>query len=454
MHPGRLGEMAAQAATHLTSWAQELHHTHLPGHDDAAANTGPVDADYSGDARALVVAFGGKVHVILAPEMVAHATLKVDGARCVCAETKGHKEVILVGSSDGMVRKFVLDPLPKGKVLRPGATETASALRTPRDSGKQLAKPTGKGVDEQKQGVASGFNHFQLAMETPLDPALGIAAHDREVTSVAMTRDARFFLSGGNDGRVCLFSVANGEPVCSLSTGGAPMRAVAFGLENRLAAAAGHDGAVRIWDVSEATRGNKEKLDPNLHPSAVLTCEKGCDPHPDFTHIRFGMKRTQYVVVAASSDGAGRAWDIADVFDPSHKTKTPRDHPAAAPDWRVGSQSESHAPRLQPLQFFRHATQVSHVMPSTGMACVAVGENGETLATVGEDGTMRLWVLSKAMEEKPNTMNPARIVSGGGPGAAAAFSSHGPANVAFVTRYGEISTWGVPPRRGEKGSMA
>lgn len=127
--------------------------------------------------------------------------------------------------------------------------------------------------------------------------------------------------------------------------------------------------------------------------------------------VRFGAVRTSGLVVVAAAGGAAHAFELGSC-------------PSGA--------------ELAPARSFKgHAG---------GLNDLAIGENGEVLATASADKSVRLWKL--------RTGEHCRALPGGGDVLALSFSSSGAANLASATAKGALKVWGIVPRGAEAGMFA
>lgn len=174
-----------------------------------------------------------------------------------------------------------------------------------------------------------------------------------------------------------------------------PVFSVAFSRDGSLLVSASADQTARVWRLEDGScvailRGHKAEV------------RKAC----------FGSRRTAAFVVTGSSDGTALLWQL-----PKLRGTTLQ---------------------LTPL----HACKAH----SAGINDIAIGENGETLCTVSNDKSLKLWTLRDGAF--------ARSLTGGGCVAAVAFSTAGAAKVASATSSGAIKLWGIVPRGRESGMFA
>ena len=162
----------------------------------------------------------------------------------------------------------------------------------------------------------------------------------------------------------------------------------------KLLATASADGGARVWRVPDGA------CTAVLHAGAKAG---------QLNRVRFGSVRTSSMVVVATASGEALAFQLP---------------------------SGSGAPaELRPALSFKGHTGPCHDL--------AIGENGEVLATASQDRAIRLWKLRSGEH--------ARALPGGGEVVALAFSSRGAANLATATAKGTVKVFGIVPRGGDAG---
>lgn len=74
-----------------------------------------------------------------------------------------------------------------------------------------------------------------------------------EVASLARSPDSTIVATGGYDGLVRLWRLADGSPIHTLGEAGGPIWTLAFSPDGRTLASAGEECAVRLWDVASGS---------------------------------------------------------------------------------------------------------------------------------------------------------------------------------------------------------
>ena len=200
---------------------------------------------------------------------------------------------------------------------------------------------------------------------------------------------------GYADGRAHLWRLT-GESV-ALNGHTAPVLGVDFSSEgsSRYVASASADGTARLWSSADGA------CVAVLRPPTAGVCHQ----------VRFGVVRTRDLVVVATASGAAHAFSLPPL--------------AAAP----GSDVAPTAEVTPTLSFGGH---------TAGVSGVAIGENGEVLATASLDKTVKLWKL--------RTGEHCRALPGGGSVRAVSFSSAGAANLVLATAKGTVRVFGIRPK--------
>jgi WD40 repeat protein/serine/threonine protein kinase len=203
--------------------------------------------------------------------------------------------------------------------------------------------------------------------------------HTKEVTSVALSADGRHVLSGSRSNRLRLWEVASGRCVCTFEGHTGDVYSVALSGDGRYALSGSYDKTARLWDLSSG--------------SCIRVFEGHTGP---VTSVALSWDG-QYVV-SGSGDRTARLWELSSgtcihIFEGHASVVT---SVALSCDGRhVASGSYDKTVRLWDLSsggcvriFDGHANTVTSV---------ALSRDGRHVLSGSRDSTLRLWKLSNGI---------------------------------------------------------
>ena len=194
------------------------------------------------------------------------------------------------------------------------------------------------------------------------------------VSAVAFAPDGATLASAGDDGTVKLWDPATGHELRTLTGHQGGVSAVAFAPDGATLASAGNDGTVKLWDPATGRQ------------LRTLTGHRGW-----VAAVAFAPDGA--TLASAGDDGTVKLWDPAT----GHELRTLTGHPGLGPRRRV--QRPTARPSRSAGQRRDHQAVGSRDRPPAahphqppgGVRAVAFAPDGATLATAGNDGTVKLW---------------------------------------------------------------
>ena len=224
------------------------------------------------------------------------------------------------------------------------------------------------------------------------EPAANLPSFTRWVIAADYSRDGAVLVTAGGEsllyrpGDVVVWKGVAGDRSGELTGHGTAVWAVKISKDGKLAATAGYDGTVKLWDLPGRALKNdlKRQGDPKKNGGWV----RSLDFSPDGTKL-----------VTASEDGSVVMWDTAN----GNELKVIAAHAgpvtsvAFAPDGTTFATGGGD--KLVKLWDVAAGTEKGKLEGHTDALWVVVySPDGSTLATAGSDRTIKLWTTSDSKE--------------------------------------------------------
>jgi len=219
-------------------------------------------------------------------------------------------------------------------------------------------------------------------------PTQNLTAHEQPVRTVAYSPDEKILATGGEDTRIALWNTQTGKLLGFLEGQGGTINEVAFSKDGKTLASAGEEGRIILWDVNTSK------------PRRVLLGHaKGV------TSVAFSPD--DRLLASASKDGSVRLWQVASgrqrqilsqssenvvkvAFSPDGKAVAGTTQSNQVVLWEVQAGRPSRNFRVNRNRNFRISRK-----PVASQTGVAFSPNGNTLASVDEEGQIILWDVAK-----------------------------------------------------------
>ena len=376
---------------------------------------------------------------------------------------------------------------PNGKILATGGADgnvrlwdaaTQQEIGPPMSSDAKPVAAVAFNPDGTLVAAASSDGNVQLwstASQQVAGPAL--VPNGAEVGALAFSPDGKLLATGGQDGTARLWDVTTGSQIGATMATGGTVSALTFGTGGTMLATAETDGATELWDVTTQSQTGAALTVPGSSGVSALAFSPGADAlatgngsgsiqlwnpagfHQPSAPLGVGpvspaAATSGHTPPAAFSAGGGllatsnghgivRVWDISArrlMSEPlsSYHTLTGL---ALSPDGKTLAVAGSG------VQLWQTATgqRIGSALPAVSHGryrAVAFSPDGILLATLGADGTARIWNVTTQQEiGAPMTVDRPGALTG-----AVAFSPSGQTLVT-VGAGGQAQLWSVAALR-------
>lgn len=214
-------------------------------------------------------------------------------------------------------------------------------------------------------------------------------------TTATFSPDGKLLAVGGWFKGVVGMDVANGKTVSRLGAGSvAGADRIAFSADGRIAAFSGVDFVMHVWDIRNGTEILKFSVLGSAEPGHAFGAQRGWP---------LAVSATGRYLMCVCPDGVLRVWrlepgNVDSVYEERIRTDHARQYATALftrdeLSLIVASGSDS-AIRLVDIKSGREVRRFAgHIGTIAG---IALSPNGEALASVGEDRSLREWKIAEA----------------------------------------------------------
>ncbi len=365
------------------------------------------------------------------------ATLEVAGSGAVGSWNLADQARIVLRPLAGQANALSVAFSPDGKMIATGGrdgiirlwdTATQQEIGTPMSSDATGVDAVAFSPDGSTLATANTDGNVQLwntATQQVTGPAL-TGAGSAQANALAFSPDGTILATGGQDGTARLWEVATGSQVGTPMATGYPVSALTFGDGGTTLATAENNGSTELWNVATQTQTGAALTAPGSasvsalafspgtgalatgagngtirlwSPAAFYQSSAPLDVDSQYLAAAAGGRATAVlsangaVLATVGSRGTVRLWDVA----AKRQLGVPLGNQSAVTAFALSPDGRTVAVAADGVRLFTTATgaPVGTGLPASGgsgtYAGLAFSPDGTLLATLGADGTARLW---------------------------------------------------------------
>src|SRR6266700_3860623 len=196
------------------------------------------------------------------------------------------------------------------------------------------------------------------------------------ISSVALSRDGKYVATGGFNGQIRLWVLADGKLLLTQPGHIRMVWSLAFSPDGKLLASSGYDGHVKLWEVNSGQ------------------CLRVLDGHTNWA-MSVAFSSDGHTLVTCGKDGSIRLWEVRD----GTGLKMWSDKRGAiysvafSPNGLLASGSEDGEVRLWEIATGQCLQRIT-AHPGGGVFSIAFHHEGNIFASAGADGEVKVWEVN------------------------------------------------------------